>query len=121
LNAVFSVQKKTSDVFLVLIVNKVLQGDPEEARDAYIKMDALKTMKQKDFDKQIETFCQRLGGYRQQFCWSAAQVFDDSGNLLLKEDNQWKELLGVTVKDIPHLIEQLAELKVNIFLRACFI
>jgi hypothetical protein len=102
------------------MVEKVLQGDVEEVRDTYVKLDIPKKAKQA-VEQVAETFCQRLGGYRQQFCWGGMQVFDDNGVLLLKENEIISNLWGATVLNTSHLVEMILESKVTmeteIFLR----
>ena len=59
----------------------------------------------------MEAFCLRLGGYRQQFCFGALPVFDDYGNLALRENEPFN-FWGVTVRDTAHLAELIVEIKV---------
>lgn len=39
-------------------------------------------------ENEAEEYCKRLGKYRQAFAWTATQVFDAKGNLLLPETTQ---------------------------------
>lgn len=88
-----------------------MQGDIEEVRDTYIKLDIPKKAKAA-VEGVADTFCQRLGGFRQQFCWGAMQVFDDNGVLLIKENETISNLWGATITSTAHLVEMILESKV---------
>jgi hypothetical protein len=93
----------------------VLQGDIEEVRDTYLKLEIPKKAKAA-VEQVADGFCQRLGGYRQQFCFGAMQVFDDNGVLLLKENETISNLWGTTIQNTAHLVETIMEYKVCAFL-----
>ncbi|XP_076061952.1 dedicator of cytokinesis protein Ziz isoform X2 [Oratosquilla oratoria] len=77
--AVLSVMRPHNDVFLVVKIEKVLQGPISQAAEPYCKnMDCKSTQK---LQKIIKTCCQRLGEYRMPFAWCARQVFKNNGEL----------------------------------------
>jgi predicted Zn-dependent protease len=48
---------------------------------------------------ETQDFCKRLGEYRQHFAWSALQVFDQKGNLLLQKETCFDRIYSWTSKD----------------------
>ncbi|XP_071525241.1 dedicator of cytokinesis protein 9 [Panulirus ornatus] len=82
--AVMSVTRPHSEVFLVIRIEKVLQGSINQTVEPY-----LKTMDSKGIQKLqriIKTCCHRLGDFRMPFGWSARPVFKNSGNLDTESD-----------------------------------
>ncbi|XP_059617297.1 dedicator of cytokinesis protein 7 [Phlebotomus argentipes] len=66
--AVFEVTNPSSDLFLVIRLEKVLQGDIKDSVEPYLKED-----KDKYRDKaksNAADFCERLGKYRMPFAWT---------------------------------------------------
>jgi len=77
-------QKRNADVWLVLEVEKVLQGvDFDHCITPYTKIGSEKDMlKQRQKVKtEVPNFCNRLGAYRQSFAWGAMPVFAANGDL----------------------------------------
>jgi len=67
---VFDVTTSPGDLFLVVKLEKVLQGDLGEAIEPYIK-------EERNVEKvraAASEACRRLGGYRMPFCWTAIEL-----------------------------------------------
>ena len=74
--AIFSVHAPHPDIYLVLVVEKVLQGDMTSCADVYSK-----SINPKAAEKQkgaAEQATQRLAGYRMPFAWSARPVLQQN-------------------------------------------
>lgn len=90
--AVFEVTNPSNDLFLVIRLEKVLQGDIKDSVEPYIKDD-----KEKYRDKaksNAADYCDRLGKYRMPFAWTGiylTNIFNGDG--LEKEDRD-RETLG---------------------------
>lgn len=71
--AIFSVTKPDVDIFLVVRVEKVLQGSISAAVDQYLRTTDQKTGTK--IHKSMKQYCQRLGRYRMPFVWAARPLF----------------------------------------------
>lgn len=72
-SCIFSITHPSTDMYFVIKMEKVLQGDPTEAIDPYV------TKEEKSRDRlRLETDirCQKLGKYRQPFAWTAFSLMD---------------------------------------------
>ncbi|XP_050434883.1 dedicator of cytokinesis protein 9 isoform X2 [Adelges cooleyi] len=69
--AIMCVSKPHSDVFLVLRVDKVLQGSIVRASEPYIKA----TTNGAKVYKNVKTDCNRLGNYHMPFAWGARPLY----------------------------------------------
>lgn len=78
--AVFEVTNPSNDLFLVIRLEKVLQGDIKDSVEPYIKDD-----KEKYRDKaksNAADYCERLGKYRMPFAWTGiylTNIFNGDG------------------------------------------
>ncbi|XP_071743636.1 dedicator of cytokinesis protein 7 isoform X2 [Lepeophtheirus salmonis] len=68
-SCVFGVSSNTSDLFLVVKLEKVLQGDINEAAEPYIKEQVVQKVKLNAAEA-----CFKLGKYRMPFAWTAIWV-----------------------------------------------
>jgi hypothetical protein len=76
--AIFSVTFPNPDIYLVIRVEKVLQGGITTSAEPYLKAapgDNTKTAQK--IQKQAKVFCSRLGNYRMPFAWTARPLFKD--------------------------------------------
>eukprot|EP01114_Cavostelium_apophysatum_P015137 TRINITY_DN4064_c0_g1_i2.p1 TRINITY_DN4064_c0_g1~~TRINITY_DN4064_c0_g1_i2.p1 ORF type:complete len:1824 (-),score=558.97 TRINITY_DN4064_c0_g1_i2:115-5586(-) len=103
--ALFSVSYNSPDIYLVVMINKVLQGDEDEATEPYFKHNQLKPKEKAKFDQDAKEACARLGAYRQSFCWAAVQLFNDNGDLLLKDVVEIKNLMKMKGDVYSHINE----------------
>jgi dedicator of cytokinesis protein 6/7/8 len=78
-SAVFTVAQPNTDLYLVLRIDKVLQGDTESVAEPYIKAATLKEKDRRKASMNVSDVCLRLGRYRQGFAWGMLPLFDDSG------------------------------------------
>ncbi|XP_078067365.1 LOW QUALITY PROTEIN: dedicator of cytokinesis protein 11-like [Mustelus asterias] len=73
---IFSVTAPHPDIFLVVRVEKVLQGGIAQCAEPYIKSSDASKVAQKVL-KAAKQICSRLGGYKMAFAWAARPVFKD--------------------------------------------
>ena len=71
-SCIFNITYPSSDLFLVIKLEKVLQGDVNECAEPYMKdeknREKLKT--------NAALYCERLGKYRMPFAWTAVYLLD---------------------------------------------
>ncbi|XP_037081413.1 LOW QUALITY PROTEIN: dedicator of cytokinesis protein 9-like [Pollicipes pollicipes] len=77
--ALFTVQQPHSEIFLVVRVEKVLQGSVAVSCDQYSRPADAKHLAK--MHCQIRQSCDRLGGYRMPFAWSARPLFRSTADL----------------------------------------
>eukprot|EP01091_Cochliopodium_minus_P014114 TRINITY_DN4729_c0_g2_i1.p1 TRINITY_DN4729_c0_g2~~TRINITY_DN4729_c0_g2_i1.p1 ORF type:complete len:1936 (-),score=552.25 TRINITY_DN4729_c0_g2_i1:12-5237(-) len=97
--AIFSVESPSPDTYLVLIVEKVLQGDIDECRVPYLKATSISNKKKDIAVENVPKFCKRLGKYRQMFALSFLQVFDEKGNFRLEGQQEFNPVYPQNPKD----------------------
>ncbi|EFA78131.1 DOCK family protein [Heterostelium album PN500] len=73
--------KQMSDIWIVVRINKVMQGDPDLVKEPYMKLEekdvkAIKKNKAKVSDI-VSKFCERLGQYTQPFCCSVVRLTEN--------------------------------------------
>nr|XP_037877673.1 dedicator of cytokinesis protein 7 isoform X2 [Bombyx mori] len=91
-SAIFEVQNPSPDVFLVIRVEKVLQGDINECVEPYIKDDK----NREKVRASAQAACSRLGKYRMPLAWSAVSLLNIlSGSNSLDRDQPDKDTLSV--------------------------
>lgn len=67
-SAIFEITNASSDLFLVIRLEKVLQGDLRDSVEPYMKDD--KDKYREKAKNNAEDFCERLGKYRMPFAWT---------------------------------------------------
>ncbi|CAH0558208.1 unnamed protein product [Brassicogethes aeneus] len=87
---IFNISHPSPDLFIVVRLEKVLQGDLNECIEPYLKED-------KNRDKlksNAVSVCERLGKYRQPFAWTAINLINviNDGNTMEKDLD--KEFMG---------------------------
>lgn len=92
-NAIFSVTAPHPDIFLVLKIEKILQGNIVQAVEPYLKAGRIDVKVMQKLHKSIKNCAQNLGHYRQPFAWAAKPLFKLYTNEL-DTDNQDVFLLG---------------------------
>ncbi|CAH1183209.1 unnamed protein product [Phaedon cochleariae] len=83
---IFNISNPSPDLFIVIRLEKVLQGDLSECVEPYLKED-----KNQDKLKSIAvSVCERLGKYRQAFAWTAVNLFNviNGGNSLERDNDR---------------------------------
>lgn len=74
--AVFSVQHTEPELYLVVRIEKVLQGSINQASESYIRVAADGDGKQgSKIQKSVRQCCQHLGHYRMPFAWTSRAIF----------------------------------------------
>jgi hypothetical protein len=92
-DALFWVPHASPDIWMVLRVEKVLQGDSyDNVIDPYMRPDAVKGKEREKMDSNISAFTSRLGGFRQPFCWGMLPIFT--------EDKQFAHGTGAVMKQL---------------------
>lgn len=92
--AVFEVTNPSNDLFLVIRLEKVLQGDIKDSVEPYIKDD-----KEKYRDKaksNAADYCERLGKYRMPFAWTGiylTNIFNGDG-VETNKDERDRDTMG---------------------------
>ncbi|XP_060519679.1 dedicator of cytokinesis protein 7 isoform X2 [Cylas formicarius] len=82
-SCVFNVTNPSADLFVVVRLEKVLQGDVNECVEPYLKDD-----KNRDKLKSLAmSYCERLGKYRQSLAWTAINLLSvvNGGNSLERD------------------------------------
>jgi len=69
LQAIFSIARPHGDIFLVVRIEKVLQGSISGALEQYLRTTDVKAGTKQH--KTMLPYCQRLGNYRMPFAWGA--------------------------------------------------
>ncbi|XP_046985251.1 dedicator of cytokinesis protein 7 [Schistocerca americana] len=89
---VFDITYPSSDLFFVIKLEKVLQGDINDCAEPYIKDDKSR----EKLKTNAVTACERLGKYRMPFAWTAIYVMNviDGVNSLERESGSDRENTG---------------------------
>ena len=69
----FSISNPHGDVYLVVRIEKILQGSINAALDNYLKTTDIKTGTK--LHRSMKMYCQRLGRYRMPFAWGVRYLF----------------------------------------------
>ncbi|XP_033225104.1 dedicator of cytokinesis protein 9 isoform X4 [Belonocnema kinseyi] len=72
--AIFSISNPHPDIFLVVRIDKILQGSIYQTSEPYLRATKDPRLGLK-VHKQVKACCQRLGNYRMPFAWSARPLF----------------------------------------------
>lgn len=72
--AILSVSNPHPDIFIVVRIEKILQGGIAQSSEPYVKANKESKISQKIY-KNIAVCCQRLGKYRMPFAWTARPLF----------------------------------------------
>ncbi|KAL6064625.1 Dedicator of cytokinesis protein 9 [Balamuthia mandrillaris] len=80
-SAIFSISSPSEDCYLVLRIEKVLQGEIEACTEPYIKYETLKDKDKERLEAQAKDACKRLGSFRQPMAWSIIPLFNEDGEL----------------------------------------
>ncbi|XP_026325619.1 dedicator of cytokinesis protein 7 isoform X2 [Hyposmocoma kahamanoa] len=85
-SAVFDIQNPSADIFLVVRVEKVLQGDVNECVEPYIKDDK----NREKVRAGAQAACSRLGKYRMPLAWSCVSLLNilSGSNSLEREQSE---------------------------------
>jgi ribosomal protein L23 len=83
-HAVFSVTDRHEKIYLILKIERVLQGDPAELADLYTKPKPKRTpVELQALSKKARQATIYLSDFRQTFAWGMMQLFEDTGELKL--------------------------------------
>ncbi|KAL5279484.1 DOCK6 family protein [Megaselia abdita] len=90
---IFEITYPSNDLFLVIRLEKVLQGDIKDSVEPYLKED--KEKYREKIKSNAEDFCDRLGKYRMPFAWTAIYLTNIfNGESFDREDHQTLPRLG---------------------------
>ncbi|XP_022671033.1 dedicator of cytokinesis protein 9-like isoform X3 [Varroa destructor] len=111
--AVFSVQHTEPELYLVVRIEKVLQGSISQASENYIRVTADGDSRQgSKTQKSVRQCCQHLGHYRMPFAWTSRAIFTKfTGDL--DEHNDFGPLYrqDATKLSDEDLLKMLSELR----------
>ncbi|KAL9930008.1 dedicator of cytokinesis protein Ziz isoform 2-T3 [Glossina fuscipes fuscipes] len=88
-HAIFPVTAVHPDIFLVLKIEKILQGNIVQAAEPYLKPNRDPKVAQK-LHKTVKNYAQNIGHYRQPFAWSARPLFTLYSNELDTENDEFE-------------------------------
>eukprot|EP01114_Cavostelium_apophysatum_P003911 TRINITY_DN1404_c0_g1_i1.p1 TRINITY_DN1404_c0_g1~~TRINITY_DN1404_c0_g1_i1.p1 ORF type:complete len:1840 (+),score=629.05 TRINITY_DN1404_c0_g1_i1:76-5595(+) len=113
--ALFTVTNPSVDLYFVLRVEKVLQGDNETVSEPYIKHSSIRDREKERLVAQTQQFCSRLGQFKQPFCWSMVPIFGDDGKLAIGNETDFKPMYRQKATDISdaHFLEMINEYSKN--------
>ncbi|EGG25220.1 DOCK family protein [Cavenderia fasciculata] len=106
--------KQMNDIWVMVRINKVMQGDPDLVKEPYVKIEekdvkVIKKNKAKVSDV-VTKFCERLGKYTQPFSFSAIPLTGENGDVkngAFESDSLFKQV----PKDNDDIDELIADLK----------
>ncbi|XP_071839033.1 dedicator of cytokinesis protein 11-like isoform X31 [Apostichopus japonicus] len=123
---IFSVRKTNAEIYIVMRVEKILQGNIQSCAEPYIKPgDTAKTCSK--VNRQASIFCSRQTQYRMPFAWTARPIFKESGDYNLEakfsplyrqegsklSDEDMLKMLQ-DLKRSPEKLTKLAEIPANV-------
>jgi hypothetical protein len=73
--ALFSISQPNEDIYLVLRIDRVLQGDPDKADELYIKPKLLTGKAMEKYAERVQDAIGRLNKYRQPFVFAFEPLF----------------------------------------------
>lgn len=90
---IFEITNPSNDLFLVIRLEKVLQGDLKDSVEPYMKEDK---EKYRDKAKSLASdYCERLGKYRMPFAWTGIYLTNIfNGDVENKEDRSDRDSVG---------------------------
>ncbi|GAM18922.1 hypothetical protein SAMD00019534_020970, partial [Acytostelium subglobosum LB1] len=107
--------RQQNDIWIVVRVDKVLQGDPDEARQPYLRLEEnlkeVKKSKLKQTDDVVKKFCERLGAHRQMFSAAAIPLTGEAGDVKhgVFECDYLLKQVPKTNSDLDDLISELKD------------
>lgn len=93
-SAIFEITYPSNDLFLVIRLEKVLQGDINNSVEPYLKED--KEKYREKVKSNATDYCERLGKYRMPFAWTAIYLTN-----VFNGDNFENKETGTSEKDSP--------------------
>ena len=91
--ALFWVPHASTDIWLVLRVEKVLQGDSyDNVIEPYMRPESVKGKEREKLETNATSFTSRLGAFRQPLCWGMVPLFT--------EDKQYAHGQGAIIKQL---------------------
>lgn len=94
-SAIFEITNPSNDLFLVIRLEKVLQGDMKDSVEPYIKED--KEKYREKAKSNASDYCERLGKYRMPFAWTGiylTNIFNGDGVETTKEEKDRNESMS---------------------------
>ncbi|XP_059491152.1 dedicator of cytokinesis protein 7 isoform X2 [Neocloeon triangulifer] len=97
-SCIFNITYPSADLFLVIKLEKVLQGDITECAEPYMKEDK----NREKVKVNAVTSCDRLGKYRMPFAWTAVYMMNvfNGSNSLERDSGSDKESVGSNSLDL---------------------
>ncbi|EFA78484.1 DOCK family protein [Heterostelium album PN500] len=84
--AIFSVNRPSTHIYLIVCFDKVMRGDPEETTKIYFNLPG-KPKEIAKFKDEIKDSLPRLGSFRQSFVWGCIELFDNNNNFIYTTPN----------------------------------
>ena len=103
--ALFSVTSPHPDIFLVLKIEKILQGNIVQAVEPYLKANRDPRFAQK-LHKNLRNYAQNIGHYRQPFAWAAKPLFKPYSSEIDTEQNGVFEFTNIYRQEVNKLKDE---------------
>ncbi|EGG15455.1 DOCK family protein [Cavenderia fasciculata] len=79
--AIFSVNRPSTHVYLIICIDKVMRGDPEETTKIYLTNPGKPKEIQK-FQQEVRESIPKMGTFKQPFVWGYLELFDQNNQFL---------------------------------------
>ncbi len=89
-NALFSISRPNSDMYLVLIIDKVLQNQSLKASKPYLSIPSSQQLER--FQAKVDRNVRRFFNFRQPFAWSFLRLFDPLTKALVQGDREFDRI-----------------------------
>eukprot|EP01117_Protostelium_nocturnum_P018478 TRINITY_DN7737_c0_g1_i3.p1 TRINITY_DN7737_c0_g1~~TRINITY_DN7737_c0_g1_i3.p1 ORF type:complete len:1870 (-),score=707.33 TRINITY_DN7737_c0_g1_i3:192-5801(-) len=81
--AIFNLSYQSPDIFLVIVLYRVLRKDEDDPLEPYFKFSTIKPKDKSKLQDEIKEYCLKLGKFKQVFGISVVPLFDEKGELLI--------------------------------------
>jgi len=115
-HALFRVMDRHEHVVLLVKIERILQGDPDEM-EHYFRLKQRATAEMGALVKKTRNNLIYLSDYRQTFGWGMLQLFDEAGEMRVKDSGDKSAPGGGGYARIAPLFQQIDSLKDDLFIQ----